>query len=121
MLKVGEKNLFYRDSLGSIREISPLCVLDFYVKEEFQRMGIGKALFEKMLEIENAEPQKLAYDRPSPKLYGFLRKHYGLSKFVPQNNNFVIFDQYFEVTFWYSCHPFQEKSQSYLSYFNTRR
>jgi hypothetical protein len=24
-----------------------------------------------------------------------LKKHYGLSKFIPQNNNFVIFDQYF--------------------------
>jgi len=28
-------------------------------------------------------------------LFGFLKKHYGLSKFIPQNNNFVIFDQFF--------------------------
>ena len=28
-------------------------------------------------------------------MFGFLKKHYGLSKFIPQNNNFVIFDQYF--------------------------
>ena len=44
--------------------------------------------------MERANPEKLAYDRPSEKLHGFLRKHYGLSKFVPQNNNFVVFDAY---------------------------
>ena len=37
----------------------------------------------------------MAYDRPSPKLIAFLKKHYGLSKFIAQNNNFVVFDQYF--------------------------
>lgn len=47
------------------------------------------------MNYENKVPEKLAYDRPSPKLIGFLKKHYGLSKFIPQNNNFVIFDQYF--------------------------
>jgi alpha-tubulin N-acetyltransferase 1 len=40
-------------------------------------------------------PEKLAYDRPSEKLTGFLKKHYGLAKFIPQNNNYVIFDKYF--------------------------
>jgi alpha-tubulin N-acetyltransferase 1 len=47
------------------------------------------------LKEENKRPEKIAYDRPSPKLFGFLKKYYGLSKFIPQNNNFVIFDQYF--------------------------
>jgi len=40
----------------------------------------------------------LAYDRPSPKLIGFLAKHYNLRHYVKQNNNFVIFDDYFENT-----------------------
>merc|ERR1719269_479186 len=44
---------------------------------------------------ESVVPEKLAYDRPSPKLLGFLRKHFGLSRYVPQANNFVVFDAYF--------------------------
>lgn len=31
---------------GAIVEVEPLCVLDFYVAEEHQRQGLGKALFE---------------------------------------------------------------------------
>lgn len=49
-----------------------------------------------MLFKERTEPRKLAYDRPSPKLISFLRKHYNLVKYHPQNNNFVIYNQYFE-------------------------
>lgn len=37
----------------------------------------------------------MAYDRPSPKLIAFLRKHYKLTDYIPQNNNYVIFDSYF--------------------------
>jgi len=32
-IKVGVKKLFIRNELGSIKEIDPLCVLDFYVHE----------------------------------------------------------------------------------------
>lgn len=32
-IKVGKRNLFIRNEYGGIREISPLCVLDFYVHE----------------------------------------------------------------------------------------
>lgn len=48
-----------------------------------------------MLQVEGVKPEKLAYDRPSPKLIGFLKKHYGLSNYVPQNNNYVVFSAYF--------------------------
>lgn len=41
-IKVGPKNLFYRDLVGNIKQITPLCVLDFYVHESVQRCGIGK-------------------------------------------------------------------------------
>ena len=47
-----------------------------------------------MLEREGVRPEKLGYDRPSEKLIAFLGKHYGLKKYVPQNNNFVVFDAY---------------------------
>jgi alpha-tubulin N-acetyltransferase 1 len=36
-----------------------------------------------MLEKENIRPEKFGYDRPSPKLLGFLAKHYGLKNYVP--------------------------------------
>ncbi len=52
-------------------------------------------LFEHMLEHEKINPWNMGYDRPSSKLIGFLKKHYGLMNFVPQNNNFVVFKDYF--------------------------
>lgn len=39
LLKVGLKKLFIRNEYGAIKEISPLCVLDFYVHESVQRGG----------------------------------------------------------------------------------
>lgn len=49
-----------------------------------------------MLEAESVKPEKLGYDRPSEKLLGFLAKHYGLKRYVPQNNNYVVYNAYFE-------------------------
>lgn len=92
MIKVGSRKLFIRNANGQIKEITPLCVLDFYVHESVQRGGHGKSIFEDMLQRENGvHPAKIAYDRPSSKLIGFLSKHYGLKSYVPQNNNYVVF------------------------------
>lgn len=44
---------------------------------------------------ENKTPEKLAYDRPSSKLVAFLKKHYNLASYLPQNNNFIVFNDYF--------------------------
>jgi alpha-tubulin N-acetyltransferase 1 len=93
-LKVGPKKLFI-EHRGMV-EMTPLCILDFYIHESVQRGGFGRALFEEMLSREKTAPALLAYDRPSQKLMSFLRKHYGLAAFTPQNNNFVVFDRYFE-------------------------
>ena len=93
LLKVGSRKLFIRSEGGQIREITPLCVFDFYVHESVQRGGHGKVLFEEMLHREgDVHPAKFAYDRPSPKLIGFLGKHYGLRNYVPQNNNYIVFN-----------------------------
>lgn len=51
-----------------------------------------------MLAAEGVKPEKLAYDRPSEKLIGFLGKHYHLKRYVPQNNNYVVFNAYFEAS-----------------------
>ena len=48
-----------------------------------------------MLSKEKIEPRKMGYDRPSPKFLNFLNKYYGLNDYVPQNNNFVVFKDYF--------------------------
>ena len=44
LLKVGKRNLFIRNEAALMKEIKPLCVLDFYVHESVQRNGIGKVL-----------------------------------------------------------------------------
>lgn len=49
-----------------------------------------------MLKFEKVSASNLAYDRPSPKLIAFLKKHYNLTNYTPQNNNFVIFFEYFK-------------------------
>lgn len=104
ILKVGTKRLFVTppasskqsDSRENLIEINPVCALDFYVHESCQRGGFGRKLFDTMLQHEGLRPAKIAYDRPSSKFTGFLRKHFGLSSFTPQNNNFVVFDQFFK-------------------------
>lgn len=95
LLKMGHKGLYVFDREGEHHQLQPLCVLDFYVHEAMQRMGLGKKIFEHMLKEENIEPVKLAIDRPSEKFLGFLKKHYGLSGAIPQMNNFVVFDGFF--------------------------
>ncbi|CAK9019436.1 unnamed protein product [Durusdinium trenchii] len=102
-LKVGRKRLFveapfaasdWADVRNAFQEIQPLCALDFYIHERYQRSGFGRQLFDAMLAHERSSPELLGYDRPSPKLLSFLSKHYGLRKYKPQNNNFVVYDDF---------------------------
>ncbi|KAF9953848.1 Alpha-tubulin N-acetyltransferase 1 [Mortierella alpina] len=92
MLKMGEKKLFIVDKLGTLHEQEVCCVLDFYVDESCQRRGFGKLLFDYMLKVEGIEPHQIAYDRPSPKLYQFLSKHFALERHLPQPNQYAIFE-----------------------------
>ena len=94
-IKVGKKHLFIYDEVGVPIEINPLCVLDFYTYETCQRKGYGKIMFSEMLSKEKILPRKLGIDRPSSKFLNFLQKYYGLKDYVPQNNNFVVFKDYF--------------------------
>ncbi|XP_076171302.1 alpha-tubulin N-acetyltransferase isoform X2 [Ptiloglossa arizonensis] len=96
LLKTGSKNLFMFDETGTHYQLKPRCVLDFYVHESRQRMGLGNILYEYMLSEENIRPVKLAIDRPSGKFLAFLDKYYGLSKIIPQNNKFVVFQGFFD-------------------------
>ncbi|KAG7385200.1 Alpha-tubulin N-acetyltransferase 1 [Phytophthora pseudosyringae] len=95
-LKTGVKHLFYMSPRGEYTEMDPICVLDFYVDEAWQRRGVGLQLFHRLLQEEGVTPAQLAYDRPSPKLFAFLKKHAGLTEHFPQPNRFVVFDAYFQ-------------------------
>ena len=95
-IKVGFKHLFIYDEIGIPIEINPLCVLDFYTYESCQRKGYGKIMFSEMLSKEKIEPKKMGFDRPSPKFLNFLNKYYGLNDYIPQNNNYVVFKDYFK-------------------------
>jgi len=96
LLKVGKKNLFLLDGGGAQKQVYPMCILDFYVHESRQRLGCGRVLFEAMLADQKVvHPRFLAIDRPSPKLLGFFRKHYNLTKIVHQVNHYVIFEGFF--------------------------
>lgn len=52
-----------RNQQGGMKEIEPLCVLDFYVHESLQRKGEGKRLFEYMLAMERKIPSKVSIDK----------------------------------------------------------
>lgn len=51
LLRVGKKVLFIYDSKGNQHELTPLCVLDFYIHTTQQRKGYGKKLFDTMLNV----------------------------------------------------------------------
>lgn len=91
-LKYGYKDLFFYNRRGVVRQIEHcLCLLDFFVVSELQRTGLGKLLFREFLSCEDVEPVNIAYDRPSPKLLSFLRKHYQLCNPDAQPNKYTIY------------------------------
>ncbi|XP_053963288.1 alpha-tubulin N-acetyltransferase 1-like [Anastrepha ludens] len=97
LLKIGTKDLYLFDELGQTRKVDKApCILDFYIHDARQRTGLGKELFQTMLREEKWVPVKCSVDRPSEKLLGFLKKHYGLERIIPQANHFVLYDGFFE-------------------------
>lgn len=77
-------------------ESDPMCVLDFYVRQDFRRIGVGKVLFEVVIREEGIpHPSLLAFDRPSLSLRNFLSRHYHLSSFQSQTCNMVVFDEFY--------------------------
>ena len=51
LLKIGRKKLYIFDKPGKHHELTPICVLDFYVHESMQRNGCGRILYEHMLHV----------------------------------------------------------------------
>ncbi|XP_017041911.1 alpha-tubulin N-acetyltransferase 2 isoform X2 [Drosophila ficusphila] len=97
LLKVGTKDLFLFDKQGSYRRADGTpAILDFYIHESRQRHGLGKMLFQRMLDEQGWTAGKCSVDRPSTKLLAFLGKHYNLVKTIPQGNNFVLYEGFFD-------------------------
>lgn len=112
LLKMGQKNLYLFNPAGQCVQKNTNCVLDFYVHESMQRMGCGNILFEHMLEDMNVNAHQLAVDKPSEKFLCFLKKHYGLSQIVPQNNHFVVYSEFFDDCFKESKEESRQKLAS---------
>lgn len=97
MLKVGRKHLFLYSETKQTFECTPLCVLDFFVHESHRRGGLGKRLFDHMLQDQKVrDPHTLAIDAPSASMCFFLKKHYALEHTIEQTNHYVIFHGFFE-------------------------
>lgn len=94
--KYSSKDLYVYRKNGTMVQVSPLCLLDFYVSEDVQRQGIGLQLFNRMLHECNTPPHKIAYDRPSPKLLAFMKKHFGLAQPDLQPNRYCLFKGFLE-------------------------
>ncbi|VDN00882.1 unnamed protein product [Thelazia callipaeda] len=96
LLKIGYKNLYLTDPSMRLVQVTPLCVLDFYVHDSLQRQGYGHALFDYMLEHEKSSAENVAIDKPSESLLQFMNKHYGLNEPLWQVTNFVVYPSFFK-------------------------
>ena len=95
-VKVGRKQLFLWDRNGQQHEMRILCLLDFFTCPDCQRRGYGKKMIDKMLSDQNLEMKQVPIDRPSALCLSFMNKQFGLSEYLPQSNNFVVFDEFWE-------------------------
>ena len=93
-VKIGPRHLFLWDHFGVQHEMQPICLLDFFTYPECQRRGYGKKMIDEMLKDNRMEMSQIPIDRPSSLCLSFMAKHFGLVDYVPQSNNFVVFDQF---------------------------
>uniref|UniRef100_A0A0K0FAA2 Alpha-tubulin N-acetyltransferase n=1 Tax=Strongyloides venezuelensis TaxID=75913 RepID=A0A0K0FAA2_STRVS len=96
ILKVGKKKLYLLDDKLQRYEVTPLCILDFYVHNTLQRKGNGHKVFEEMLKHQNINPIDLAIDKPSDSLLQFMKKYYNLENPIWQTTNFVVYKGFFD-------------------------
>ncbi|CAG9480617.1 alpha-tubulin N-acetyltransferase, putative [Plasmodium vivax] len=94
MLKIGTKRLYLYNG-KDLHCRSCACLLDFYIRRDFRKRGLGLELFNFMLRDKAISPSRLCYDNPSHKLRSFLKKHFSPCALIKQPNNFVIFAEYF--------------------------
>ncbi|KAK8885130.1 hypothetical protein M9Y10_044259 [Tritrichomonas musculus] len=93
-VKIGPRHLFLWDRFGIQHEMQPICLLDFFTYPSEQRKGYGKKMIDRILRDYRLEMKQIPIDRPSSLCLSFMKKHFGLSEYIPQNNKFVVFDQF---------------------------
>ncbi|XP_022124071.1 alpha-tubulin N-acetyltransferase 1 [Pieris rapae] len=96
ILKIGVKSLYLYDESMKCLKVNPLCILDFYILEEYQKKGCGKKLFDYVLADQCTTVDHIAIDNPSLKFENFLHKHYNIGKLVRQPNCFAVSARFFE-------------------------
>ena len=116
-VKIGPRHLFLWDHFGVQHEMQPICLLDFFTFQTEQRKGYGRKMIDRVLRDLNLQMQQIPIDRPSALCLSFMKKHFGLSEYVPQNNKYVVFDQ-----FWRSEFQNEHRNRDYnpnIQQFNT--
>ena len=92
-IRVGYKDIYINTLNDVLENINLLCVFDFFVHFTCQRMGYGRELFDKGLELFKVEPSMMAYDKPSQAMNNFMYKHYSLKNPIEQSNHMFIYYQ----------------------------
>ena len=92
-IRVGYKDIYINTLNDVLENINLLCVFDFFVHFTCQRMGYGRELFDKVLELFKVEPSMMAYDKPSQAMNNFMYKHYSLKNPIEQSNHMFIYYQ----------------------------
>jgi alpha-tubulin N-acetyltransferase 1 len=95
-VKVGARNLFLWDRRGVQHEKKVLCLLDFFTFPSCQRKGHGRKMIDAMLDDCSLQMKQVPIDRPSSLCLSFMKTHFGLTSFLPQSNNFVVFDEFWQ-------------------------
>jgi alpha-tubulin N-acetyltransferase 1 len=93
-VKIGRRNLFLWDRRGVQHEKNVLCLLDFFTFPSCQRKGYGRKMIDAMLADSSVQMKQVPIDRPSSLCLSFMKSHFGLVSFLPQSNNFVVFDEF---------------------------
>ena len=94
-IKVGNKRLYLHDKNFNYFECNPLIVYDFFVYEDIRNKGIGIEIFNEMLKFEKKKVEEIAYENPSKDLIGFIFKYFGLKNYINQNNDFMVYEEFF--------------------------
>lgn len=91
-IRYGHQDVYLSDSNQELMKVKNLLIVfDFYVHTTNQKRGIGKELFDKLLEINHITAGDIAYDMLNEKMINFLYKHYSLKNPLRQHNHLYIF------------------------------
>ena len=71
-----------------------LTINDFFIFRLYQRMNLGKKLFDKLIHIEGVKPVSMAFEFPNRAMINFLNKNYEISNPIHQVNNIITYSNF---------------------------